>query len=335
MTAIAPHVSAFLPDHLPNARGAGPHTVKSCARAIRLFVTFAGRRPGQRPALIDIRQLDAQLALDWPGHLENSRANSAASRNARLAAVKPLFRYIGMRMPESLDLSRQIHAIPAKRCADRLAGWLERDELEALPGAPRPRPAQRPAGSRHDASGLFLRPPGLGADLADAVQPQLAGSAERPDHGKGTARKSDAAVAGNPGDSLQLDRRPASGRTPRPVPDARGGIMTRHGFASRLAVHAAAAARKCPSLAGRNVTPHTLRHTCAVHVLQATGDIRKVSLWPGHAPVTSTEVCLRAFPDEKLSILNSVQAPGLEKGKFGSPGDLLVSLLDSLRAGPA
>ena len=117
-------------------------------------------------------------------------------------------------------------------------------------------------------------------------------------------------------------------------PNARGGIMNRHGFASRLAVHADAASRKCPALARKKVTPHVLRHSCAVHVLRATRDIRKVSLWLGHASVTSTEVYLRAFPDEKLSILAAGTAPGLEKGQFGDVEDSLLSLFDSVRRKP-
>ena len=92
MTAIAPHVSAFLLEHLPHVRGASVHTVKSYAHAIRLFVMFAGERLERQPALIDIGQLDAQLVLDWLDCLENDRANSASSRNVRFAAIKSMFR---------------------------------------------------------------------------------------------------------------------------------------------------------------------------------------------------------------------------------------------------
>ncbi len=75
------------------------------------------------------------------------------------------------------------------------------------------------------------------------------------------------------------------------------------------------------------------RHSCAIHVLQATGDLRQVSIWLRHASITSTEVYLRAFPDDMLSILDSNTAPNLKKGQFDDAEDTLVSLLDSLRNG--
>ena len=136
MTAIAPHVSAFLLEHLPHVRGASVHTVKSYAHAIRMFVVFIGERLAVQPALIDITQLDAQLVLNWLDFLENDRNSSVNSRNVRLAAIKSLFRFLELQMPESLDLSRQIHAIPTKRGVSRLVDWLERNELKALLDAP-------------------------------------------------------------------------------------------------------------------------------------------------------------------------------------------------------
>jgi integrase/recombinase XerD len=106
--------------------------------------------------------------------------------------------------------------------------------------------------------------------------------------------------------------------------------MTRAGFAYILAKHAVAAARKQPPLAAKRVTPHVLRHSCAMHMLQATRDIRRVSLWLGHASLQSTEIYLRADPTEKLEALTALAPPSLRRGRFRPP-DTLIALLQESR----
>ena len=112
--------------------------------------------------------------------------------------------------------------------------------------------------------------------------------------------------------------------------NARGRPMTRDGFAHRLGLHVATAARTVPALSGKRVTPHSLRHSCAMSTLKATGDIRKVSLWLGHASIQTTETYLRANPSEKLEILDAMQAPTIRKGAFGGVRDRLMALFDGL-----
>lgn len=119
----------------------------------------------------------------------------------------------------------------------------------------------------------------------------------------------------------------------RPVSDApelfcnaRAQAMTRSGFEYILSKHVATAARKAPSIAGKGVSPHVLRHTCAMHTLQTTRDVRKVSLWLGHASLQSTEVYLRADPTEKLEALAAMSAPMLTPGRFRAPDKLLAVL---------
>jgi len=102
--------------------------------------------------------------------------------------------------------------------------------------------------------------------------------------------------------------------------------MTRSGFEYILAKHVAVAAQKQPSIAKKRVTPHVLRHTCAMHTLQATRDVRKVSLWLGHASLQSTEIYLRADPTEKLEALTAIAPLSLQKGRFRPPDKLLAML---------
>ena len=117
--------------------------------------------------------------------------------------------------------------------------------------------------------------------------------------------------------------------------NAEGAPMTRDGFEYVLDKHARVAARICPSLRGRTVSPHQLRHSCAVIMLQATRDIRRVALWLGHADVSTTEVYLRIDPTEKLEAIEAVLPPELRRGRFKAPDALIASLLDDTSAGSA
>ena len=111
--------------------------------------------------------------------------------------------------------------------------------------------------------------------------------------------------------------------------NSRGDPLTRSGFEYILRKHVKTAAIACPSIASKRVSPHVLRHTCAMHTLQATHDVRKVSLWLGHASVKSTEIYLRADPTEKLEALEAGIAPSLRRGRFKAPDRLLAMLRSS------
>jgi integrase/recombinase XerD len=104
--------------------------------------------------------------------------------------------------------------------------------------------------------------------------------------------------------------------------------MTRAGFEYILEKHAKSAAARCPTLSGRTLSPHLLRHSCAVLMLQATRDIRKVALWLGHADIRTTEIYLRMDPSEKLEAVEAVIPPALRRGRFKAPDALIASLLE-------
>lgn len=329
MTPLAPHLSDFLRAHLPRERGASQNTIASYAHCYRLLLTFAAERRKTRPSRIDIEDLDAALICAFLDHLEEARSNTARSRNARLAAIHSLFRYIEYRVPACLDQARRIHAIPMKRSAQPLVGYLTRAEMQALLAAPDPRTAAglRDQAMLHLAFAAGLRVSelvGLRLDqFDDAALPSL--------HviGKGrrerilplwqeTARTLRQWIAVRPkaGD-LQL------------FLNARGEAMTRSGFEYILRKQAVVAATVEPSIGGKRVTPHVLRHSCAMHTLQATGDVRKVSLWLGHASVQTTEMYLRADPTEKLEALTAMGPPTLQRGRFTVPDTLMTMLTEA------
>jgi site-specific recombinase XerD len=326
MTALAPHLAAFLREHLPRERQASPHTCDAYAYSFQLLVGFAARRLKVKPCRLELEQLDAPLILAFLEHLEGERGNAARSRNARLAAIHSFFRFLEYRLASCLDQARRIQAIPMKKTDEALIAHLTRDELQALLDAPDPRTV---AGSRdramlHLAFAAGLRVSelvGLRVDQFDARPPPSI-------HVMGKGRRERVLPLWKETTTALkawLAVRPPDGE-PELFLNAAGRAMTRSGFAYLLAQHVAAAARRQPSLAAKRVTPHVLRHTCAMHTLQATRDVRKVSLWLGHASLQSTEAYLRADPTEKLEALAAMAPPSLQRGRFRAPDKLLAML---------
>lgn len=329
MTPLAPYLSAFLREHLPRERGASQHTIASYAHCYRLLLTFAAERRKTRPSRLGIEDLDATLICAFLDHLEAERANSAKSRNARLAAIHSLFRFLEYRVPSCLEQARRIHAIPMKRSVQPLVGYLTRAEMQALLAAPDPRTAAglRDLAMLHLAFAAGLRVSELvGLRLEqfdDAAMPSL--------HVIGKGRRERILPLWQE-TARTLRRwiavRPTQG-DPQLFLNAAGRRMTRSGFEYILRKHAAVAATMETSIAGKRMTPHVLRHSCAMHTLQATGDVRKVSLWLGHASVQTTEMYLRADPTEKLEALTAMGPPNLKRGRFTVPDKLIAMLTEA------
>jgi integrase/recombinase XerD len=326
MTALAPHLSCYLREHLPNERRASQHTCEAYAQGFQLLLCFAAGRLKIKPAKIEIEGLDATLILAFLEHLEKKRGNSPRTRNARLAAINSFFRYLEYRVPSCLDQSRRIHAIPMKKTAQPLVAYLTRDELQALLDAPN---ADKVTGIRdramlHLAFAAGMRVSELVGIRLDQLDRQTMASVHI--MGKGRRErvlplwKQTAATL-----KAWLKVRPSSS-APELFLNARAQAMTRSGFEYILAKHVATAARKVPSIGTKGVSPHVLRHSCAMHTLQATRDVRKVSLWLGHATLQTTEVYLRADPSEKLEALAAMAPPMLKPGRFRAPDKLLAML---------
>ena len=332
MTALAPHLSVWLLEHLPRDRGASRHTIDSYAYSFRLLVCFAAKRLRLRPSDLRIEQLDAALILDFLDDIEKSRANTPRTRNARLAAIRSFFRFLEYRAPACLDVAMQVQAIPAKRVEQPLVDYLTRAELQALLDAPdrRTRSGLRDRAMLHLAYACGLRVSELtGIQLDDINQP----TADTV-HVLGKGRRERVLPMWKETQAVLRDWlrvRPA-GDEQALFLNARGEAIGRHGCASRLTVHVKTAQRTAPSLVRKKVTPHVLRHTCAIHTLEATGDIRRVALWLGHSSVTSTEIYLRIDPSEKLDILDAGAPPQIRKGTFTGVSDRLLAMLEAAHA---
>jgi site-specific recombinase XerD len=318
-------MEAFLREHLARHRGASQHTCDSYAYSFQSLFAFASQKLRVAPSALLLEQLDAALISTFLEHLETTRGNSAETRNIRLAAIRSFFRFLQHREPAAVEQVRRVLVIPFKKTDTRLVGYLVQEEMQALLDSPDPstREGVRDRAMLHLAVCAGLRVSELTGLRLDDVSPQ---SASIPVRGKGRRER-----------ALPLWKTTAAAlrawlaiRGPVTSPElfvnARGDPFSRWGVAYVLRRHTETAARKCSTLNGKQVSPHVLRHTCAMVVLQATQDIRKVSLWLGHSNLATTEVYVRADPTEKLEAIEAVVPPSLRKGKFRAPDKLLALL---------
>jgi len=327
MTLIAPHVTAFLREHLPTQRSASQHTCETYTYALKLLFEYASDRLKVTPSSLTMEQIDAALILGFLDYLENDRGNSPSTRNARLAAIKSFVRFTGNRQPALLDQVHRVLAIPLKRTDNKLVGYLSIAEVQALLNAPQleTRTGVRDRAMIHLCYAAALRVSELVTLPHDAVTLHVEPAVRI--IGKGRKERC-LPLWKQAANDIRLWVKVRGDVTAVELfVNARGGPMTRAGFEYVLRKHVESAARICPSLSQRSVTPHVLRHTCAMTILQATGDLRKVSLWLGHADMKTTQVYLQADPTEKLDAIESVIPPSLRRGRFRAPDKLIASLI--------
>jgi integrase/recombinase XerD len=328
MTLLAALITGFLRDYMPRQRGYSPHSCETYAHGFRLLFAFVAKRTGTRPSQLQIEQLDATSILDFLAHIEGERGNGAATRNLRLAAIKAFMRYVEYRVPSALEQIGQIHAIPTKRYDQKLIRHLTMEEVRAILNAPdlTTRLGLRNRAMLHLCFAAGLRV----SELVTAMLANL--SLQRTPsllvQGKGRKERCLPLWKETAADVRAWLAVRGSVRVPELFVNAEGAPMTRAGFEYVLDKHARTAAETCPSLRGRSVSPHQLRHSCAVIMLQATHDIRKVALWLGHADIRTTEIYLRMDASEKLEAVEAVIPPELRRGRFKAPDALIASLMD-------
>jgi site-specific recombinase XerD len=327
MTALAPHLSTFLRERLPETRGASVHTCDSYAYAFKLLLEFAAKRLRKTPSAIDLEVLDATLILSFLKHLEEKRKCSASTRNARLAAIRSFMRYAELRVPSIIEQSRRVLAIPMKRTDTKLVRHLSQQEMEAILRAPdvKVRNGIRDRAMLHLAFAAGLRATEL--VTLPLTQVTMTGVPSVRVIGKGRKERALPLWKAAADDLRAWLAVRGDAQTPELFTNARGRSITRSGFEYVLAKHVETATTTCPSLASKTISPHVLRHTCAMTILRATGDIRKVSLWLGHADIKTTQMYLRADPAEKLEAITRVAEPHLARGRFRAPDKLIASLM--------
>lgn len=327
MTPLAPHITAYLRQRLPVERAASPHTCDTYAHAFRLLVVFASRKLGVAPSALHLEHLDASLVLEFLQDLQTVRGNSPRTRNARLTAIKSFMHFVEHRVPGALEQLQRVLALPSQKTDRRLVDHLTTEECQYLLDAPDPTTR---AGIRDRT--MLLVSVTAGLRVSELVGLRLGDVTF-------SSRYVDLRVLGKGRKERLLTlwkvvadsvRAWLAVRGEAPVPElflnARGFEMTRAGFAYLLRRHAVTARAKCPALRAKRISPHVLRHTCALNVLQATGDIRQVALWLGHESTQTTEEYLRVDVTQRIGALKAVTPPHLRPGTF-RPTDALIASL--------
>jgi integrase/recombinase XerD len=326
MTALAPHVTAFFREGLPKERGASVHTCDAYAYSFKLLLDFMAAQLKRVPSALELEELDSKMVLAFLAHLEKDRGCAISTRNARLAAIRSFVHFVELRTPAALDACRRILAIPIKRADTRVVAHLTGDEIETILRQPdvTTRAGRRDRAMIHLCFAAGLR-------VTELVSLPLAavtfGHAPMV-HVVGKGRRERALpIWRSAAADLRAWLAVRNGGTATALfLNAAGHPFTRSGFEYILAKYATAAAANCPTLKKKKISPHVLRHTCAMTVLSATGDLRKVSLWLGHADTKTTEVYLHADVSEKLAIAGAVVPPSLRRGRFRAPDALIASL---------
>ncbi len=327
MTDLAPHLTSFLRKYLPGERRFSHHTIKSYTDCFRLLVLYVEKETGVRPSSLKIEHFSVTCLVGFLDSLEKTRKNSVATRNARLAAIKCFFRYLEYRVPSCLDLALQVRAIPQKRADKPLIDWLEETEIQAILDAPDNRAVAglRDRAMLHLGYAAGLRVSELtGLSLSSLSGPgldtvRILGKGRR-DRELPLWRETKTVL------NEWLDVRPPVNNRHLFL-NARGRVLSTDGFAYILKKHVATAAQSVTSIGDKRVTPHVLRHSCAMAIFHATGDIRKVSLWLGHADLKTTEMYLRVTPADKLKILEVNAPPLIRRGRFCGVRDELMEVL--------
>ncbi len=270
MSALAPTLQAFFTDRLIAQRQASPHTITAYRNTLRLLIVFTAQRTGKAPARLDVADLDAPLIAAFLDHLEHDRANSARTRNARLAAIHSLFRFAALRHPEHAADIERVLAIPSKRADRALVTYLTEPELDALLASP---DRDTPTGRRDHALLMLAAQTGLRASELTSLtcsDVHLGAGAHVSCRGKGRKDR----ITPLTGATIEVLRVWTAERAGHPTdslfPTRRGQRLSLDALERRVTHHAQHAARTCPTLTTKKITPHVLRHTAAMR-LQMSG----------------------------------------------------------------
>jgi site-specific recombinase XerD len=319
----------FFLEYLPQQRNCSPHTVRSYRDALRLFLLYLRERKQVAPDGLALKDLSAETIMDFLNDLQESRHNGVDTRNARLAALRCFVRYLLWVEPTFAGDLQRVLAIPVKRTTRPMLDFLTREEMQAILDAP---DEATWSGKRDRA--LFALMYNTGARVSEAVG----------------AKVSDVTLA--PGGAFRLH---GKGRKDRVVPlskkitrtlgkwiagnhlreeqalfaNARGAPLTRSGVEKRLREAVHRAGDKCPSLKTKRISPHTLRHTTAMHLLQSGSDITLIAMWLGHESIETTHAYITTDLEMKEKALQALQ-PSTGGGFRFRPKAALLTFLESL-----
>jgi site-specific recombinase XerD len=316
----------FFVERLVRQRNASAQTVASYRDTFRLFLGYAAERRRKTPTDLALSDLDAPLVAAFLDHLERERGNAIRTRNVRLTALRSFLRYAAVRDPASLATIQRVLAIPSKRFDRRLLGYLSRDEVEAILAALDPA-----TWTGHRDQAMFLTFYNTGARISEVIalrrmDAQLDRGACLHIRGKGRKERA-VPLWKRTAACLRKWLKCVDQKPEAPLfPNADGASLSRDAVEKRLRVAVTAAAEHCPTLRTRRISPHTLRHTTAMHLLQAGVDLTVIALWLGHESPTTTHLYIEADLKMKEQALDKVKPPSTKSSRFRPPDRLLAFL---------
>ncbi len=319
----------FFQRRLVAERGASAHTIASYRDTFELLLCYAEQRTGRTPSALTLGDLDAPLILGFLDHLETKRGNTERTRNLRLTAIRSFMRYVSLRDPASLPVAQRVLAISAKRFDRPALNFLSREEVQALLDAP-----DRSTWSGHRDAVLLGVLYNTGARVSEVTGLRIADvlldrAAALHLHGKGRKERV-VPLWKTTATQLRAWLRLIDPSPSAPVfPNRAGNRLSRSGVEQRLQAAISKASQRCPSLAARPISPHTLRHTTAMHLLQSGLDITVIALWLGHEDPATTHHYIEADLAMKEAALQRLDPPAGKPVRFKA-SDRLLAFLESL-----
>ena len=326
MTLVASLLEAFFTERLQHQRNASPNTIAAYRDTFRLLLAFAQERLRKPPSALPLADLDATLVAAFLQHLEKQRGNSVRTRNARLAAIHSFFRYVALQEPAHGGTCQRVLAIPTKKAEHKLVTSLTRAEQEALLAAP-----DRTAwlGRRDHAIIMLLLQTGLRvSEMRDLRCEDIVLTAGAHVHCRGKGRKERCTPLTRETVSvIKAWLAERSGLPTEPAfPSRRGTLLSRDAVERLVTKYAELATVTCGSLGKKRVSPHVLRHTTAVSLLQAGNDRSIIALWLGHESIETTQMYLDADLTMKERALARTAPLRAGPGRYRADDSLLTFL---------
>jgi integrase/recombinase XerD len=334
-TSLANPVKRFFSDYLPVQKGLVTNTVMAYRDALKLLLCYAADMRKKAVEELTVEDLDEPLVLAFLDHLETARGCCVRTRNSRLAAIRAFFGFLAREDPLLLPQCQTVRAIPLKRGEHKTMTYLEEEEMQAVLDAV---DGKARTGVRDQALLLLLYNTGARASeivnlklndlrLDDSPQVNLSGKGQK--HRSCPLWPETAEVL-----RVYLQQRiPRDPRCEQVFLNANAYPLTRFGLRHILRKHVAQSQGKCPSLANKRVSPHTLRHTTAMHLLRSGNEVNMVSYWLGHADINTTHVYVEIDMEMKRRMLEKAPSPAVNRAApWRKPG--ILEWLDSLTKPP-
>jgi len=328
--SFASLVQQFFTEYLVMQRALSPRTIASYRDAMMLFLDFAHKRLGKMPTALNLADIEPDLILAFLDHLEQQRHNSVRSRNLRLTALRAFLKFAARRDISSFYVIERALGVPMKRFERPILGFLSREEMLAVLG----QPGGTWTSQRDHLLLAMLYNTGarvseiIGVKVSDVVMDESACVHLR---GKGRKQRSTPLWKSTVQEiRVWLQRNPTLGADAALLPNRDGHAMTRFNVTQRLDIAVARAAKVHISLSKRSISPHTIRHTTAMHLLQSGVAFSVIALWLGHESTTTTHRYIEADLAMKNKALARLQEPDTKMDRYYPPDDALMQFLQSL-----